>query len=91
MMFDDQTSEKFFNLPEASKKSDVQRRSRVGKKWLQWMESDLNDGQIFMGMVFFKQSYCCDYLNWTIVDIVFWCYGHNLELEQGAVVFVEFS
>ena len=31
MMFDDQTSEKFFNLPQASKKSDVQKRSRVKK------------------------------------------------------------
>ena len=35
MMSDDQTSENFFNLPQASKKSDVQRRNHVEKKWLQ--------------------------------------------------------
>ena len=31
MMFDDHPSEKFFNLPQVSKKSDVQRRNRVEK------------------------------------------------------------
>ena len=31
MMFHDHTSQKFFNLPQASKKSDVQKRSRVKK------------------------------------------------------------
>ena len=30
-MFDDHPSEKFFNLPQVSKKSDVQRRNRVEK------------------------------------------------------------
>ena len=32
MMFDDHPSEKFFNLPQVSKKSDIQRRNRVEKK-----------------------------------------------------------
>ena len=57
MMFDDHTSEKFFNLPQVSKKSDVQRRNRVEK-------NGFNESNTNIHKYAYKYKYKSDYNEW---------------------------
>ena len=56
-MFDDHTSEKFFNLPQVSKKSDVQRRNRVEK-------NGFNESNTNIHKYAYKYKYKSDYNEW---------------------------